>query len=147
MFLLHKVPWFVFCAYSVLVKTNRSSQGGLREQPGRFVLSPGTHKGPVMHLKSLVWEQHLPLHSLLPMKIVFPEFPCSQVLRSTPDHFEGCLVALLEMKCSKKWMMGFVDVGSCYDLCTQVPKQMVLGCSPWAGEGAATDTDNPIPAC
>lgn len=130
-------------AYSVLFKTNRSTQGRLGEQLGSFVLSPGTHKGHHVS-RLLVWEQNLPLHSLLPMKFLFPEFPV--LLRSTPARCEGCLAALLEMKCSKKWMMlGFVNVGSCCGLCTQVPKQMVQGCSHWAGEGAATDTDNPIP--
>lgn len=103
-------------------------------------VEPWHSQSPSHAARLLVWEQHLPLHSLLPMKLVFPEFPCSQVLRSTPAHCEGRLVAPLEMKCSKKWMMlGFVNVGSCCDLCTQVPKQMVQGCSPWAGEGAVTD--------
>lgn len=105
-------------------------------------------QSPSHAARPLVQEQHLPLHSILPTKFVFPEFPCSQVLRSTPARWEECPAALLERKCSKTWMMpGFVNVGSCCDLCTQMPKQMVQGCSHRAGEAAATDTDNHIPGC
>jgi len=104
-FLPLKIPWLVLCDILCLVykQTNSSSQERLRIQPGSFVLSLGNHKASVtqLDLQHLGWEQDLPFHSLLPVKFIFPEFPCSQVPGSVPACCEEHLVALLELKCSK----------------------------------------------
>lgn len=131
------VACVVWHALSCLKGNEQQLPGKAQIQPRSFVLRPGTHKALVtqLDLQHLGWEQDLPLHSLTPVKFILPEFPCSQVPGSIHACCEECLLALLEMKCTKQWMKtfnfghGFLIVGRCCALCTQVPKLMVNGCS------------------